>query len=208
LRRGGAGGYLHIRSLGVGEMTMTVAQPGEQSWIDALADRFERARPAGQRPPSGSRRCPAGRSIPRRPRRSRGAACCPASWPCRTVFINRNALFAGAMGVNGGEATHADPGRRVKTRPGFEEYLVVVAEQRDQPTSSAPLDEPVEHAPAVRSPVDGVALRNDDVYRGGRMASIKVERAASPLLLSRHGDACMELKPDVRRLGQVFEDRL
>ena len=78
---------------------------------------------------------------------------------------------AGAVGGEGGQAAHAEPGRRVEARAGLQEHLVVVAQQRDQAAAATQVDQPVDDAPAVRPSVDVVAQGDDDVLGAGPMAS-------------------------------------
>jgi hypothetical protein len=54
-----------------------------------------------------------------------------------------------AVRVEGGEAAHPEPGRRVEARAGLQEHLVVVAQQRDQAAAVGQVDEPVSGPPAL-----------------------------------------------------------
>lgn len=66
-------------------------------------------------------------------------------------------VTSGAVGGEGGQAAHAQPGRRVEAGAGLQEHLLVVAQQRDQAAAASQVDEPVEHTTGVRATVDVVA---------------------------------------------------
>src|SRR5271157_5877810 len=144
-----------------------------------------------------------------------------ASLEKRKVLVGDQAHVrrrGGAIGSQGREAAHDEEGRGIRTVPGLEKHVVVVAQDRNQPALTGKGDQSFQDTPAVRTAVNVIAERDDDVVRlgidrvqnriQGQEAAVNVTNRDGSC--SRGGRHSLNIKrrfPSARQLVRRFRDQ-